>query len=133
MWPVAASGCFIASPLCGLAPWPVFGACSMHTGLGPDLALDLAASFPLTDRSYEDGDAAPFTVSGTSGQDLGFVRFTMKFKYLGPIAQSSLMSDADVHKRTRSAAAAFVALQSALCNFALQEIPRGKASSVVPP
>ena len=48
------------------------------------------------------------------------------FKYLGSIVNSSLTSDADVGKRIRSAAAAFGALRSALCNFAPEETLRGK-------
>lgn len=55
--------------------------------------------------------------------------FTKKFKYLGPIANSSLTSDADVDKRIRSAAAAFGALRSVLCNFALLGALRGRVYS----
>ena len=44
---------------------------------------------------------------------------------------SSLMSDADVDKRIRSAAAAFGALRGVLCNFALEGTLRGKSFSVL--
>ena len=75
---------------------------------------------------YEDGDTAPFKVSGPGGEDLGFVSFTKELRHLGPIAYSSLTSDADVDKYIRSAAAAFVALRGVLCNSALEEALRGQ-------
>ena len=44
---------------------------------------------------------------------------------------SSLTSDADVDKRTKSAAAAFRALWGVPYNFALEGTPRGKVYSVL--
>ena len=46
------------------------------------------------------------------------------------VLHSSLTSDTDVDKRTRSAAAAFGALRGVLCNFALKEALRGRVYSV---
>ena len=90
-----------------------------------------AMYYPRSTGSYGDGDTTPFTVPGPGGEDLGFAGFTEEPKYLGPIVQSSLTSDADVDKRIRSAAAAFGALRSVLCNFALEEALRGKVYSVL--
>ena len=86
--------------------------------------------YPTSMESYEDGDTTMLTVFGLRGEDLGFVSFTKEFKYLGSIVHSSLTSDADVDKRIRSAAAAFGALWSVLCNFALEGTLRGKVHSV---
>ena len=61
----------------------------------------------MSTASCEDGDAVPFTVARPGCEDPGFVSFTKEFRYLGPIVYSSLTSDIDVNKRTRSAAAAF--------------------------
>ena len=87
--------------------------------------------YPTSTGSYGDGDTAPFTVPGPGGEDPGFVSFTKESKYLGSIVHSSLTSDADVDKRIRSAVAAFGALRSALCNFALEETLRGKVYLVL--
>ena len=87
--------------------------------------------YPTSMESYEDGDTTTFTVSGLRGEDLGFVSFTKEFKYLGSIVHSSLTYDADVDKRIRSAAAAFGALWSVLCNFALEGTLRGKVYLVL--
>jgi hypothetical protein len=81
---------------------------------------------------YEDGDTALFKVPGPGGGDFGFAGFTKELRYLGSIAHSSLTSDADVDKRTRSAAAAFGALRITLCDFALEKALRGMVYSVLP-
>ena len=57
---------------------------------------------------------------------LGFVTFVLEFKYLGSLVHHSLTSDADVNKRIMAASAAFGALRSVLCNFALSENLRGQ-------
>ena len=75
---------------------------------------------------YDDGDTAPFAVSGQGGEDPGLASFTKEPRYLVYILNSSLTSDADVNKSTRSAAAAFGALRGVLCNLVLEETPRGK-------
>ena len=51
---------------------------------------------------------------GPDGEYLGFVGFMKDFKHLEFVVHSSLTSDADVDKRTRSEAAAFGALRSVL-------------------
>ena len=66
-----------------------------------------AMCHPTGTGPYEDGDTAPFTVSGPSGEDLGFAGFMKEFRYLRSIVHPSLTSDADADTRTRSAAAAF--------------------------
>ena len=50
----------------------------------------------------------------------------LEFKYLGSLVHHSLTSDADVNKRIKAASAAFGALRSVLCNFALSETLRGQ-------
>ena len=75
---------------------------------------------------YEDGGMMPHTVPGPGGEDLGFVGFAKEFKYMGSIVHLSLTSDADVDQRIRSAAAAYGALSSVVCNFALEGGLRGK-------
>ena len=81
----------VFSPLCGLASRPLLGAL-------------LYIPWEVIRAGWKDGDTTPFTVSGPGGEYLGFVGFTKELRYLGQIVHSSLTSDADVDKRTRSAA-----------------------------
>ena len=103
----------------------------MHVGSGTRASKTEAMYYPTSTGSYEGGDTTLFTVSGPSGEDLGFVSFTREFRYLGSTVHSSLTSDADVDKRIRSAVAAFGALRSVLCNFALEGTLRGKSFPVL--
>ena len=73
-----------------------------------------AMYYPTGTGPCDDGDTAPFTVSGPGGEGLGFVGFTKEFRYLGFIVYTSLTSGADVDKRIRSAAAAYGAQRSFL-------------------
>ena len=98
----------------------------MHIGSGATASKTEAMFYPPTRMAYEDGDTTPFTVFGPSGEVLGFVTFVLEFKYLGSLVHHSLTSDADVNKRIKAASAAFGALRSVLCNFALSENLRGQ-------
>jgi len=90
-----------------------------------------AIYLPTSMGPYEDGDTTPFTVPGRGGEDPGFAGFTKELKNLGPIVHTSPTSDADVDRRIRSAAVAFGAPRSSLCNFALEETLRSKVYSVL--
>ena len=98
----------------------------MHIGSGATASKTEAMFYPPTRMAYEDGDTTPFTVFGPSGEVLGFVTFVLELKYLGSLVHHSLTLDADVNKRNRAASAAFGALRSVLCNFALSENLRGQ-------
>ena len=98
----------------------------MHIGSGATASKTEAMYYPPTRMAYEDGDTTPFSVFGPSGEVLGFVTFVLEFKYLGSLVHHSLTSDADVNKRIKAASAAFGALRSVLCNFALSETLRGQ-------
>ena len=98
----------------------------MHIGTGETASKTEAMYYPPSRGSYENGDTTPFIVLGANGESLGFVSFTKEFKYLGSLVHYSLTSDADVSKRIKAAAAAFGALRSVLCNFALSENLRGQ-------
>ena len=87
--------------------------------------------YPTSAGPYEDDDTKPFTVYGPGGEYPGFAGFTKEFKCLGSIVGSSLTSDADVDKCTRSAAAALGALRSVPCNFPLEMALRARVYSVL--
>ena len=70
----------------------------MHVGSGTTASKIDAMYYPTSTGSYEDGDTAPFRVSGPGGKYPGFVSSTKELKYLGPIVHPPLMSDADVRK-----------------------------------
>ena len=98
----------------------------IHIGSGATASKTEAMYYPPTRMAYEDGDTTPFAVFGPSGEVPGFVTFVLEFKYLGSLVHHSLTSDADVNKRIKAASAAFGALRSVLCNFALSETLRGQ-------
>ena len=74
----------------------------MHIGRGAAASKTEAMYFPLPRQAYAAADTSRFLVDGT-----GFIEFSESFKYLGSIIHYSLTSDADVHKRIKSATAAF--------------------------
>ena len=86
----------------------------MRVGSGTAASKTEAMYYPTSTGPYEDSDTTPLTLSGPGGEDLCFVGFTKEFRYMGPIVHSSLESDTNVDKRTRSAAVAFGAPGSVL-------------------
>ena len=79
----------------------------MHIGRGAAASKTEAMYFPPPRQAYAAADTSRFLVDGT-----GFIEFSESFKYLGSIIHYSLTSDADVHKRIKSATAAFGALKN---------------------
>ena len=57
--------------------------------------------------------------------------FTEELKYLGSLVHLSLVSDADVNKRVKSATAAFGSLRGVQCNFFRSETLRGAVYSTL--
>ena len=93
----------------------------MHIGRGAAASKTEAMYFPPPRQAYAAADTSRFLVDGT-----GFVEFSESFKYLGSIIHYSLTSDADVHKRIKSATAAFGALKNLFGDKYLSEKVKGQ-------
>mgnify|MGYP000302869444 CR=1 FL=1 len=74
----------------------------MQIGRGAAASKTEAMYFPPPRQAHAAADTSRFLVDGTD-----FLEFSESFKYLGSIIHYSLTSDADVHKRIKSATAAF--------------------------
>ena len=93
----------------------------MHIGRGAAASKTEAMYFPPPRQAYAAADTSRFLVDGS-----GFVEFSESFKYLGSIIHYSLTSDADVHKRVKSATAAFGALKNLFGDKYLSEKVKGQ-------
>ena len=93
----------------------------MHIGRGAAASKTEAMYFPLPRQAYAAADTSRFLVDGT-----GFIEFSESFKYLGSIIHYSITSDADVHKRIKSATAAFGALKNLFGDKYLSEKVKGQ-------
>ncbi len=95
----------------------------MHIGIGITLSKTESIYLPPARWNFFYCRLAPLEhtqLRRLGGSAVGFANFTKKkFEYLGSIIDSSLISDADVDRRTKAATSAFGALMNVPTNLSV--------------
>jgi hypothetical protein len=89
---------------------------NFNIGIGAMPSKTEAMYVPPSRRLYADADTSRLDVLDDVGNPVGFIDFATQLKYLDSTFHHSLISDADVAKRIKSASAAFGAFRNILTN-----------------